>query len=188
MDDPQDITQMLNSWRNGDESALNKLMPAIYSELHKIAAGYLSKERPDHTLQATALIHEAYLQLVKDQDSQWQNRKHFFRAAAQVMRHILVNHALARKTDKRGGAEIKYTLDEAIGISEGKDWDIVALNDALNNLAKFDARKSQLVELRFFGGFSLEEIAEMMETSLATVNREWRLTKAWLHGEIKKSQ
>ena len=182
-----DITQMLINWRNGDERALDRLMPAVYQELHRIASGYLSKERPNHTLQPTALIHEAYLQLVKEQDAQWQNRKHFYRVAAQVMRNILVNHALARKAEKRGGGDTTVSLDETIAVSEKCHWDIVALNGALNNLATVDARKSQLVELRFFAGLSMEEIAEVMGLSLTTVNREWRLTKAWLHGEIKNA-
>jgi RNA polymerase sigma factor (TIGR02999 family) len=186
MDSPKEVTQMLMAWRKGDKTALDKLLPVVYDELHRIAGNYLRRERPNHTLQTTALVHEAYLRLADEQDIQWQNRTHFFAVAAQMMRRILVNYAVAQKTEKRGGDLFKLPLDEAILLPEKQNMDILALNDALNDLEIMDPRKSRIVELRFFAGLSNEEIAEVMEISLATVNREWRLIKAWLYNEVVK--
>src|SRR5262245_58414060 len=187
MASPKEVTRMLKDWNNGDSSALEKLIPIVYDELKRIASGYLRRERPDHTLQTTALVHEAFMQLVDKQDMEWNDRVHFFRVAAQIMRHILVNHALTNKAAKRGGGDLKLSLDDAIGTADKqeKDFDLLALNDALDRLAEIDERKSQLVELRFFAGLSNEETAEVMGISLTTFKREWRMTKAWLHCELE---
>lgn len=182
---PPDMTQILQEWNQGDSSALDKLFPLVYDELHQIASRYLRRERPDHTLQTTALVHEAYLKLLGEQDLQWQNRAHFFGVAARMMRHILVNHALALKTEKRGGGH-KVTLNEVIGVPDDRqNWEILALNQALTKLEAMDQRKSKVVELKFFAGLSNEEVAAVLGISLATMNREWRLTRAWLVNEIK---
>lgn len=182
---PPDMTQILQEWNQGDSSALDKLFPLVYDELHQIASRYLRRERPDHTLQTTALVHEAYLKLLGEQDLQWQNRAHFFGVAARMMRHILVNHALALKTEKRGGGH-KVTLNEVIGVPDDhQNWEILALNQALTKLEAMDQRKSKVVELKFFAGLSNEEVAAVLGISLATMNREWRLTRAWLVNEIK---
>jgi RNA polymerase sigma factor (TIGR02999 family) len=186
MGSPKDVTKMLMDWREGDKTALDRLLPVVYDELRRIAGSYLRRERSNHTLQTTALVHEAYLRLVGEQDTQWQNRAHFFAVAAQMMRNILVSYAVAQKAEKRGGNIYKFPLDEAIGMPERRDMDVLALNDALNDLATMDPRKSRVVELRFFAGLSNEEIAEVMGISLATVNREWRLIKAWLYNEVIK--
>lgn len=180
-----DVTQLLDDWRNGDLKALDKLIPIVYAELRSTAERYLRKERPDHTLQPTALVHETYLRLVKTADVPWKNRKHFFAAAAQTMRHLLVNHALARKAQKRGGG-CQITLNEAIGSPFNKDLDVVILDDALKKLASLDERACQIVELRFFSGLTNEEIAEVLGTSLTTVNADWRMAKAWLSLKLKK--
>jgi RNA polymerase sigma factor (TIGR02999 family) len=184
-----DVSQMLKDWRNGDQSALDRLMPVVYDELRRIASKYLRSERPDHTLQTTALVHEAYMRLVKEKDLQLQNRAHFFGIAAHVMRRILVKYAIAGKADKRGGGSYKLSLDEAIGLPgqpDQKDLDIIALNKALNTLGAADERKSKIIELRFFAGLSNEEIADAMGLSLATVNREWRTARAWLYKELQE--
>ncbi|MEW6731939.1 MAG: sigma-70 family RNA polymerase sigma factor [Acidobacteriota bacterium] len=186
MGSPTDVTKMLMDWRKGDKTALDRLLPIVYSELHSIASRYLCRERSNHTLQTTALVHEAYLRLANEENIQWQNRTHFFAVAALLMRRILVDYAVAHKAEKRGGNIYKLPLDEAIGLPQKRDMDILALNDALNDLALMDARKSQIVELRFFAGLSNEEIAEAMDISLSTVNREWRMVKAWLYNEIIK--
>jgi RNA polymerase sigma factor (TIGR02999 family) len=188
---PEDVTKMLQDWRSGDKSALDRLMPVVYDELRRIASRYLSRERSDHTLQTTALVHEAYIRLVKDQDLQLQNRAHFFGIAAHIMRRILVKYAIARKAEKRGGGDYKLSLDEAIGLPEKpeqNELDIIALNDVLNTLAAVDERKSKIIELRFFAGLNNEETAEAMGLSLATVNREWRTARAWLHKELQKRE
>ena len=183
----KEVTRMLKDWNNGDSSALEKLIPIVYDELKRIASGYLRRERPDHTLQTTALVNEAFMQLVDKQDMEWNDRVHFFRVAAQIMRHILVNHALTNKAAKRGGGDLKLSLDDAIGTAnkQEKDFDVLALHEALERLAEIDERKSQLVELRFFAGLSNEETAEVMGISLTTFKREWRMTKAWLHCELE---
>ena len=181
-----EVTQLLIDWGRGDQAALDQLLPLIYQELHQIAGGYLSRERPGHTIQPTALIHEAYLRLVAQQMPEWQNRQHFFGVAAQLMRQILVEHARAHATAKRGAGAQNLPLEEALAYSTERPGDLVALDDALTALAAFDQRKSRMVELRFFGGLSLEETAEVMGVSIPTVGREMRLAQAWLHREMAK--
>ncbi len=181
------VTQLLINWREGDKTALDKLMPIVYNELHRIANNYMRNQPSNHTLQSTALVNEAYLRLAESENLDLQNRTHFFAVAAQMMRQMLVNYAVARNTEKRGGGQFKLSLNEAIEVAQEQDWDIIALDDALKNLAVMDERKSQIIELRFFAGLSNEEIAEVMHLSLATVNRELRVAKAWLHGQIKAS-
>jgi RNA polymerase sigma factor (TIGR02999 family) len=182
----EEVTRMLKDWNKGDSSALEQLTPIIYQELKRIAASYLRKERPDHTLQTTALVNEAFLQLVDVQNMEWNDRVHFFRVAAQIMRHILVNHAVATKASKRGGGDLKLSLDEILETAgqPAQNFDLLALNEVLEKLAEIDPRKSQLVELRFFGGLSNEETAELMGISLTTFKREWRMAKAWLQAEL----
>jgi RNA polymerase sigma factor (TIGR02999 family) len=182
----KDVTQLLLRWKGGDRAALDDLMPIVYSELRRLAGSLLRWERPDHTLQPTALIHEAYLRLANQQEVHWQNRSHFFAVASKIMRQILVNHALAHRAAKRGGGRIKVTLNEVIPSRQKQDYDVLALDEALKRLAQKDPRKSQIVELRFFGGLSNEEIVEVMGISLATLHREWRMIKAWLFCELKK--
>ena len=178
------ITQLLFRWREGDRQALDDLLPLVYNELHRLAGYYMRGERPSHTLQTSALVNEAYLRLAGAEHIQWQNRAHFFAIAAQVMRRILVDHARRRDKQKRGGAVQKVELDEAMLVSEQRAAEVVALDDALKSLAEIDPRKSQLVELRFFGGMSIEETAEVLQVSPGTVMRDWTLAKAWLLREI----
>ncbi len=186
MTSQKDVTQLLLRWKEGDRAALDDLMPIVYSELRRLAGGLLRWERPDHTLQPTALIHEAYLRLTNQPDVHWQNRSHFFAIAAKIMRQILVNHALAHRAAKRGGGSLRVTLNEAIPAPQKQDYDVLALDESLKKLAQRDPRKSRIVELRFFGGLSNEEIVEVMGISLATLHREWRMTKAWLYCDLKK--
>ena len=185
----EEVTRMLKEWNSGDPAALEKLIPIIYQELKRIASAYLRRERPDHTLQTTALVNEALMQLVGEQDMDWQGRVHFYRVAAQIMRHILVNHAFAAKAAKRGGGDLKLSLDEILETADQQEqnFDVLALNEVLERLAEIDPRKSQLVELRFFAGLSNEETAEIMGISLATFKREWRMTKAWLQCELERN-
>lgn len=183
---PREITQWLQDWRNGDSAALDQLMPVVYRELRKIAKGYLKGERPDHTLQTTALIHEAYLRLIGQDFPEWQSRAHFFGISAQLMRQILVEHARSHGAAKRSGGQ-KIELDEAATFVQNDAADLVALDDALTTLAGFDARKSRIVELRYFGGLSVDETATVLEISVATVGREMRLAQAWLQREMSKS-
>jgi RNA polymerase sigma factor (TIGR02999 family) len=180
------VTQLLLDWSNGNKAALDNLMPLVYDELRGLANHYLRRERPDHTLQATALVHEAYLRLVDQSNVRWQNRAHFFGIAANLMRQILVNHALSHNTAKRGGGAHKLSLDEAVGLSKERDVDLVALDEALTRLAALDSPQGRIVELRFFGGLTIEETAEVLGISPVTVKREWTTAKAWLHREIKK--
>lgn len=178
---------MLKAWSEGDANAADRLMPLVYDGLRKIAAQYLRKERSDHTFQPTALVHEAYLKLIDVSDANWQDRARFFAAASTMMRHILVDHARARLTDKRGGAFQRIELDEAVSFSDRtgeKNLDILALDTALTQLAGFDERQTRIVELRFFGGLTVEETAEVLKISPATVKREWSMAKAWLYGKI----
>lgn len=183
---PPDITQLLLDWSQGDQAALDQLMPAVYQELRKIANRYLKSERPDHTLQPTALIHEAYLRLINQSWQPWQSRTHFYGVAAQMMRQILVEHARAHAAAKRGGGGQKISLDDATIFSQERASDLVALDDALCSLAAIDARKCRVMELRYFGGLSMEETAEVLGISVATVGREVRLAQAWLHREMTK--
>jgi RNA polymerase sigma factor (TIGR02999 family) len=180
------VTELLVAWSNGDQNALENLLPLIYDELHRLARNYMRREAPNHTLQTTALVHEAYLRLVKQKDANWQNRAHFFAASAQSMRHILVDMARGRNRQRRGGGTPHLFLDEAIMFSPERASELVALDDALTGLAKLDARRSRVVELRFFGGLSTQETAEVLKISEATVEREWRRAKAWLSCELSK--
>ena len=186
-DQDEDITQLLLDWSNGDEAARDALMPRVENVLRQIANRYLRSERPDHTLQATALINEAYIRLVDQRNVQWRNRAHFFGIAAQLMRRILVDHARSRNVAKRGGHWHKLSLDSAIDLPEERDQDLIALDDALNTLAGVDPQKSQIVELRFFGGLTIEETAEFLDVSLDTIKAQWKMAKAWLYREISKT-
>lgn len=181
-----EITRLLADWSKGDRQALEKLTPLVYDELRRLAARYLRQERAGHTLQSTALVHEAYLKLVGQNNVRWQNRAHFFGIAAQMIRRILVDYARARKADKRGAGAERLSLDEAIALPGSPDLDLVALDDALDGLSQIDARQSRLVELRFFAGLTLEETAEVMQMSVATAKRDWVSAKAWLSREIRR--
>jgi len=182
--DSENITDLLVSYGRGDKESLDKLMPVVYDELRRQAARYLRREQPGHTLQTTALIHEAYVRLVDQRNVQWQNRAHFFGIAAQMMRRILVDHARTKKRAKRGGSDIKVSLDDATVAVKGQDLDVVAVDEALTRLAKIDEQQSRVVELRFFSGLTVEETAEVMGISPATVKRDWSMAKAWLHREL----
>lgn len=188
MTSTQNITQVLRELSEGRDTAPAKLMPLVYAELRKLAQAYLQEERADHTLQATALVHEAYIRLVDWQNVSWQNRAHFFALAAQVMRRILVDHAREKGAQKRGGGMTKLSLAEAASFAQQKEVDLVVLDDALEELTEFDAVQSRIVELRFFGGLTIEETAEAMKISPATVKREWTLAKAWLHKKIVRQK
>ena len=181
----QEITQLLLAWSDGDQAALEKLTPLVYAELRRLAKGYMLGERPGHTLQTTALINEAYLRLIDWKNVRWQGRAHFFGVAAQLMRRILVDFARARHYAKRGGAAQQVSLDEAITIHEDRGAELIALDEALERLAEIDPRKSQIVELRFFGGLSAKETAEALQVSLRTVEREWNSARAWLYRELR---
>ncbi|HKG22909.1 MAG TPA: sigma-70 family RNA polymerase sigma factor [Blastocatellia bacterium] len=178
-----DVTRLLLDWSRGDRAALDQLMPVVYDELRKIAQSYLKGERPAHTLQPTALIHEAYVRLIAQNIPAWQSRAHFYGIAAQLMRQILVDHARGYNAAKRGGGQ-KLSLDDATIFSEERASDLVALDDALAALAALDQRKCRVIELRYFGGMSVEETAEALGVSVATVGRELRLAQAWLHREV----
>ncbi len=178
------VTQLLVRWREGDRSALDELMPLVYKELRRLAAHYMRGERPGHTLQTLALVNEAYLRLAAHEEIQWQDRAHFFGVAAQAMRRILVDHARRRGNLKHGGSAPRIALDEALIVSAERVAEVVALDDALARLAEVAPRKSQLVELRFFGGLSIEETAEVLGVSPGTVMRDWTFAKAWLRREI----
>jgi RNA polymerase sigma factor (TIGR02999 family) len=182
------ITELLVAWGDGDRDALEKLTPLVYNELHRLARRYMGRERSGHTLQTTALVNEAYIRLVDWKNVQWQNRAHFYAVSAQIMRRILVDFARARDYAKRGGGTRKISLDEAAMISGGRGRDLVALDEALNALAELDDRQSRVVELRFFGGLSLEEVAEVLKVSVGTVRRDWSLARAWLHRELNRNQ
>jgi RNA polymerase sigma factor (TIGR02999 family) len=181
---PQNITELLVGYGRGDKEALDQLMPLVYDELRRQAARYLRREQAGHTLQTTALIHEAYVRLVDQRNVQWQNRAHFFGIAAQMMRRILVDHARAKKRVKRGGSEVRVTLGDAAVMAKDQELDIVALDQALERLAQLDEQQSRVVELRFFSGLTVEETAEVMGISKATVKRDWSMAKAWLHREL----
>jgi RNA polymerase sigma factor (TIGR02999 family) len=182
-----EITQMLREWSDGKQEAFDNLLPIVYDELHRQAARYLRKERPGHTLQTTALIHEAYLKLIDRRDVNWQNRTHFFAVAAQAMRRILVDYARAKHREKRGGDNIKLSLEEATLVAaKEKGVDLIALDEALHKLAERDKQQASVVELRYFSGLSLEETAEALHVSGATVARDWEAARAWLHRELTK--
>jgi RNA polymerase sigma-70 factor (ECF subfamily) len=177
----QEVTQLLDDWSGGDENALAKLIPLVQPELHRLAHHYMSRERTGHTLQTTELLDEAYLRLVGDPKRNWQNRTHFVAAAAQLMRRIIVDRARERRARKRGGGAVKVSLDDALLVTEKRSEELLALDEALERLEVHDPRKSQIVELRYFGGLTMEEIAAFLELSERTVRREWRMAKAWLY-------
>jgi len=179
----EDISSLLRAWSDGDQSALERLTPVVYDELHRLARRYMKGERSGHSLQTTALVNEAYMRLVDYERMQWQNRAHFFAVSAQLMRRILVEHA-RRHNLKRGGGVQHVSLDEVSMLDRGQDADLVALDDAMNGLARIDPRKVQVVEMRFFGGLSVEETAEVLKVSPVTVKRDWRAARAWLYREL----
>jgi RNA polymerase sigma-70 factor (ECF subfamily) len=179
-----EVTQLLVDWSNGNQAALEKLMPLVYEELHRLAHQYMNRERPGHTLQTSGLVNEAYLRLIDQREVQWQNRAHFFGIAAQLMRRILVDYARSRHYAKRGGDAQQVSFDEAVIVSPERATEVVALDEALNRLAVIDERKSQIVEFRFFGGLSIEETAEVLKVSPGTVMRDWTLARAWLRKEM----
>src|SRR5262245_38771067 len=179
-------TELLRAWNQGDESALDRLMPLVYNELHRLARNYMRRERPDHTLQATSLVNEAYLRLIDVNRVEWRNRAHFLALAAQMMRRILVESARNRQRQKRGGGAVHMNLEDVQELPDAKEHDLVALSDALSGLATFDARMSQVVELRFFGGLTVDETAHVLNISPETVMRDWKTAKAWLLREIKR--
>ncbi|MBL8152128.1 MAG: sigma-70 family RNA polymerase sigma factor [Blastocatellia bacterium] len=184
MNTNRDISAILTDLQKGDKDALDKLVSMVYEDLRSIAKHCMKQERSNHTLQATALINEVYLQLAKETHFEWKDKAHFFALIGRMMRRILVNYAVAKRTDKRGGSLFKVSLQDISTVAEAQDWDIIALNEALERLAVMDERKSRIVELRFFSGLENEEIAEIMGMSLATVNRDLRFAKAWLQNEI----
>lgn len=181
-----EVTQLLIEWSNGDKAALDKLIPLIHEELRRLAHHYMSRERPGHTLQTTALVDEAYVRLVNRKDVHWQNRAHFFAISAQLMRSILVDHARSHAYTKRGGGARKISLDETMIVSQQRAAEVIALDDVLKELASFDPQQSRIVELRFFGGLTIEETAEVLNLSPATIKREWSTAKAWLYRELSK--
>ena len=185
-DGNRDVTQLLLDWREGDSQALAELMSSVHDDLRRLAQSRFSGERGDHTLQATALVNEVYLRLVDQKRVRWESRAHFFAIAATLMRRILVSHARKKRASKRGGAELTLSLDEALGIPADQDLDLVALDDALERLAKLSARQAKVVELRFFGGLSVEETAHVLDVSPATVKLDWSMAKAWLFKKLSK--
>lgn len=180
----EEVTQLLIAWSDGEQAALDRLFPLVYDELRRLASGYMRRERAGHTLQTTALVHEAYLRLVGQPDLNWKNRTHFFAVAARVMRRILIDHARTQQYAKRGGGAMKLSLEEAAVLSDERAAELVALDEALNELAKLDVRQSQIVEMRFFGGLTLAETAEVLKISSDTVTRDWNLAKAWLYRQV----
>lgn len=181
------VTELLVRWRGGDREALDALMPIVYSELRRLAHHYLQRERSDHTLQGTALVHEAYVRLLGQENPQWQNRAHFFGVAAQLMRQILVDYARGHQASKRGGDACKLTLDDAVEQPQRQDVDVIALDDALKTLAVMDAQQCRIVELRFFAGLTVEDTAEVLGISPATVKRDWTTARIWLFRELDRS-
>jgi RNA polymerase sigma factor (TIGR02999 family) len=181
-----DVTRLLKAWSDGNQQALNDLMPVVYAEIRKLARSYLRRERPDHTLQPTALVNEAYLRLVDQRQVRWNNRAHFFGIAAQMMRRVLVDHARSRKAEKRGSGNVAVTFDEALEVAATQALDVVSLDSALETLAALDPRQARIVELRFFGGLTVEETAEVVALSPATIKREWAAARAWLRRELER--
>ena len=181
---PNDVTQLLVAWKNGDEGARDELMSVVYQELHRLAHHYMKRESAGNTLQTSALVNEAFLKLANQRDVDWRNRAHFFGIAAQMMRRILVDYARSRRYAKRGGGMRPISLEEGIIVSQERSAELVALDEGLERLAEMDPRKSQIVELRFFGGLSIEETAEVLEVSAGTVMRDWTLAKAWLRRDM----
>jgi RNA polymerase sigma factor (TIGR02999 family) len=183
----QDVTRLLARWGQGDREALDQLTPLVYNELRRLAKAYLRRERPDHTLEGTALVHEAYLRLIDQRQVEWKSRNQFFGLAAELIRRILVDHARARVAAKRGGGSFKLSLDDAIAPPQEKDLDLVALDDALQALARTDPQQSRIVELRYFGGLTIEETAEVLDISAATIKRDWVMAKAFLKREMLRN-
>ncbi len=184
-DQPGQVTQLLERWSGGDQSALEELTPLVYNELRNVADAYLRRERPDHTLQATALVNEAYLRLIGQKHGRWEGRKHFYGIAARLMRQVLIEHARKHKAEKRGGGRVTVTLDHYDEVADTPDVDILAVHEALERLATFDEQQARIVELRFFGGLSIQEAAETMGIGHATVEREWKMARAWLRNELR---
>ena len=184
---PNDVTQLLVAWGNGDQAARDQLMPLVYAELHRLAHRHIKKERPGHTLQTSALVNEAFVRLVDQRDVQWQSRAHFFGIAAQMMRRILVDYARKRRFAKRGGNQLRVSLNEEVLAAKQRSSEVILLDDALTQLAVVDERKSKVVELKFFGGLSIEETAEALGVSPGTVMRDWTLAKAWLRRAMSKN-
>lgn len=186
MQPPEGITQLLVDWEKGDQAAMEKLMPLVYSELRRLATNYLRRERAGHTLQPTALVNEAYLKLVDQRNARWQNRAHFFGIAAQLMRRILVDHARQRQAVKRGGADQqRLSITSAETVIKQPEIDLLALNEAMDELAQMDPQQGRIVELKFFGGLSIEEIAEVLSIGHATVERDWKMARAWLRKQLE---
>ena len=188
MSSSQRVTQLLEQWSGGDRAALDELMPLVDAELHRLAHRYMSREREGHTLQTSALVNEAYLKLCDQKRVRWQNRAHFFAIAAQTMRRILIDHARSRRYEKRGGGARALPLDEAAYISDERAEELVALDDALATLERLDPRKARVVELRYFGGLSVEETAEVLKVSRSTVLHDWNMAKAWLYQQMSRGQ
>ena len=184
MTSPKEVSRLLADCGDGDQAAFNQLLPLVYDELHRLASNYMSRERPDHTLQTTALVNEAYLRLADQGDARWQDRVHFFAVASKVMRQILIDHARRRTRAKRGGNQTRLSLDEAAILSDERAADLLALDEALSQLASLDPRKSRVVELRFFSGLTIEEVAEVLKVNPKTVARDWAMARAWIHREL----
>lgn len=185
---PQEVTQLLADWRQGDDGALSELTPLVYEDLRRLAHRYMQGQRPDHTLQTTALVNEAYLRLADQTNPEWKTRAHFFAVAARAMRQILVNYADSYRSQKRGGGALKLELNEAALVSPAQSQQIVELHEALERLAVLAERKAQVVELKYFGGLNYEEIAEVLKVSPITVRRDWEFARAWLYGELHGSE
>lgn len=183
---PQDITRLLGQWQGGDQQALSELTPLVYNELRRLAKSYISRERANHTLQGTALVHEAYLRLIDQRQIEWRNRNHFFALSAELIRRILVDHARAKMAGKRGGDQVKLSLEEGMEPAAGGDVDLIALDDALQLLARTDPQQSRIVELRYFAGLKIEETAEVLDISPATVKRDWAMARAFLKREMMR--
>ncbi|MFY9223534.1 MAG: sigma-70 family RNA polymerase sigma factor [Blastocatellia bacterium] len=182
----ENITNLLIAWSNGNKEAVNSLFSLVYDELHRMASNYLRKENSDYLLQTTALVNEAYIKLIDIKSVQWQNRAHFFAIAAKAMRQVLVNYAYAQKTQKRNEGKVLLDINENVEISSSKGWDITSLNDALNTLNKRSPRQSEIVELRFFGGLTNEEVGEVLGIDTSTVKRDWSVARAWLACQIQR--
>ena len=186
MQKPEGITELLVDWSNGDQKALDKLMPLVYRELRRLASNYLRRERPGHTLQPTALVNEAYLKLIDQKNARWQNRAQFFGVAAQLMRRIMVDHARAHQADKRGGSDQqRLSITSAERLVQQPEVDLLALHEALEELATLDPQQERIVELRFFGGLSIEETAEVLGVGHATIERDWKMARAWLRRKLE---
>ena len=183
----KDVTTLLLEWRGGNRAALDELMPLIYAEFRQLASRALSRERPNHTLQSTALAHELYLKLIDQKRAQWRDREHFFAMASQIIRRILVDYARRRHAQRRGGLDTRITLDEALAPQQDRDFNLVVLDNALEALSQIDSQQARIIELRFFGGLSIEATGRILSVSPSTVNREWNLARAWLYRELSRS-